>query len=214
MCLCCVPRERGGQRVWSFPLNHTRDDFVFLFLSLCFIHVCRRYVIFFFDGEREREGRNFRIKIFEPYCFAYIFRFAISSGARLLYTKKQHVPGRMTRQVILRNEKLRGLSEWSFSCVRHGTWKWKATDAWGCDKLDWCCWRKEASRLARINCFATVIARGLKSNFSSSLETCVSEHDLRIINRGFSNFSDLFEQMVDWKLSDESSNFVFQESLK
>lgn len=98
-------------------------------LSLFYTRLSSLCHLFFRRRKREREARNFRIKIFEPYCFAYIFRFAISSGARLLYTKKQHVPGRMTRQVILRNEKLRGLSEWSFSCVRHGTWKWKATDA-------------------------------------------------------------------------------------
>lgn len=126
--LCTEGEGRSKSLIVSSESHQGRLRFS-LSLSLCFIHVCRRYVIFFFDGEREREGRNFRIKIFEPYCFAYIFRFAISSGARLLYTKKQHVPGRMTRQVILRNEKLRGLSEWSFSCVRHGTWKWKATDA-------------------------------------------------------------------------------------
>lgn len=204
---CVYAVYRGGGEVKEFDrfLWITPGTTSFFSLSVLYTFVVAMSS-FFRRRKREREARNFRIKIFEPYCFAYIFRFAISSGARLLYTKKQHVPGRMTRQVILRNEKLRGLSEWSFSCVRHGTWKWKATDAWGCDKLDWCCWRKEASRLARINCFATVIARGLKSNFSSSLETCVSEHDLRIINRGFSNFSDLFEQMVDWKLSVQSTN--------
>lgn len=102
----------------SFSLFYTRLS------SLC-------YLLFFFSffhrlrqREREREAdTNFRIKIFEPYCFAYIFRFAISSGARLLYTKKQDVPGRMTQQVILRNgetRKLRGFSEWSFSCVTMG----------------------------------------------------------------------------------------------
>lgn len=108
MCLCCVPGGGGGgQRVWSFPLNHTRDDFVSL--SLVYIMLSFSFFsLFFFFHRRDREkDRNFRIKIFEPYCFACIFRFAISSGARLLYRKKQDVPGRMTQQVILRSGETR-----------------------------------------------------------------------------------------------------------
>lgn len=109
MCLCCVPGGRG-QRVWSFPLNHTRDDFVSL-SSSCFVYIMLSFSffsLFFFFHRRDREkDRNFRIKIFEPYCFACIFRFAISSGARLLYRKKQDVPGRMTQQVILRSGETR-----------------------------------------------------------------------------------------------------------
>lgn len=131
MFMLCTEGEGRSKSLIVSSESH-RGRLRFFSLSLCFIHVCRRYVIFFFsflffidyDREREREAdTNFRIKIFEPYCFAYIFRFAISSGARLLYTKKQDVPGRMTQQVILRNgetRKLRGFSEWSFSCVTMG----------------------------------------------------------------------------------------------
>lgn len=54
MCLCCVPRGRAGQRVWSFSSKSHQGRLRFS-LSLFYTLFCRRCVIFFFTTERERE---------------------------------------------------------------------------------------------------------------------------------------------------------------
>lgn len=54
MCLCCVPRGRAGQRVWSFSSESHQGRLRFS-LSLFYTLFCRRCVIFFFTTERERE---------------------------------------------------------------------------------------------------------------------------------------------------------------
>lgn len=97
--LCTEGEGRSKSLIVSSESHQGRLRFS---LSLSLFYTRLSSLCYLFFRRRKREARNFRIKIFEPYCFAYIFRFAISSGARLLYTKKQHVPGRMTRQVILR----------------------------------------------------------------------------------------------------------------
>lgn len=92
---CVYAVYRGGGEVKEFDrfLWITPGTTSFFSLSLFYTRLSSLCHLFFRRRKREREARNFRIKIFEPYCFAYIFRFAISSGARLLYTKKQHIPG-------------------------------------------------------------------------------------------------------------------------
>lgn len=126
---CVYAVYRGEVKEFDRFLWITPGTTSFLSLSffLCFVYIMLSFSFFFFFSstwQREREAdTNFRIKIFEPYCFAYIFRFAISSGARLLYTKKTGCPrtdDTASYSPQRGNEKLRGLSEWSFSCVAMG----------------------------------------------------------------------------------------------
>lgn len=108
MFMLCTGGERSKSLIVSSESHQGRLRFS-LFLLFCIHYAVLFFLLslFFFHRRDREKDRNFRIKIFEPYCFACIFRFAISSGARLLYRKKQDVPGRMTQQVILRSGETR-----------------------------------------------------------------------------------------------------------